>query len=49
MTLKTATEWQNEQKEREAVINKKISMQTDHIRFIEINNETPTDHAFCFV
>lgn len=31
-TLRTAKEWQNEQKQRDDMINKKISMQTDHIR-----------------
>lgn len=33
ITLNTAIEWQNEQREREAVINKKISMQTEHIKY----------------
>lgn len=31
-TLRTANEWQVEQKQRDDMINKKISMQTDHIR-----------------
>lgn len=31
-TLKTATEWQLEQKHRDELINKKINMQSEHIR-----------------
>lgn len=31
-TLKTANEWQLEQKQRDELINKKITMQAEHIR-----------------
>lgn len=33
-TLRTAKEWQSEQKQRDEMINKKIAMQTDHIRLV---------------
>ena len=32
-TVKDTTEWQKEQKEREVIINKKISMQAEHIKY----------------
>lgn len=31
-TLKLAGDWQEEQKQREELMNKKIAMQTEHIR-----------------
>lgn len=33
-TLRTAKEWQCEQEQRDEMINKKVSMQTDHIRWV---------------
>lgn len=33
-TLKATTEWKKEQAEREIIVNKKITMQAEHIRYI---------------